>query len=189
MFWEGFKLKERGALVRKECNRARKLRIICMNARSILNKIDELRVVVQDCRPDIIGITESWCHSSITNAELEILGYQLYREDRLDTFNGRGGGVLLYVSDKISSLEVDSIVGGDGFNIKFCKLQFQGGIKTTVGLVYKSPNISEYNELDFIQLLENVKDKHIVYFGDFNYPNINWTSLADRKQSFSDLQI
>ena len=90
----------------------------------------------------------------------------------------------LYVSDEISSLEVDSIVGGDGFNLKFCKLQFQGGKKTTVGLVYKSPNISENRELNFLRTLQSIKDKHIVYFGDFNYPNINWNSLeADRKGS------
>ena len=64
-----FKLGNRGAGVRKEHNKKLgKIKVIFMNARSVLNKIDELRILVQEFKPDIIGVTESWSHNNITNA-------------------------------------------------------------------------------------------------------------------------
>ena len=33
---------------------------VCLNARSIVNKINELLIMVEDIEPHIIGITESW---------------------------------------------------------------------------------------------------------------------------------
>ena len=33
---------------------------MCLNARSIINKKTELNIMVDDIKPHIIGITESW---------------------------------------------------------------------------------------------------------------------------------
>ena len=33
---------------------------VCLNARSIVNKKNELNIMVEDIDPHIIGITESW---------------------------------------------------------------------------------------------------------------------------------
>ena len=44
---------------------------VCLNARSILNKKDELNIMVYDIKPHIIGITESWANNDITDAELD----------------------------------------------------------------------------------------------------------------------
>ena len=175
---------------RKECCRAfGTLKIIFMNARSVLNKLDELKILVVESKPDIIGITESWCHNDVSDAELGILGYRLYREDRQDTTKGRGGGVLLYISCKIPSFEIDSICGGEGFNLKFCKVQGYNGKTSTVGLVYRSPNIIEENDKILLEALEKIRDKHLVYFGDFNYPGINWNNLTavGRDKYFLDI--
>ena len=35
------------------------LKIICTNARSIVNKIQELKLLAQNSKPDIIAVTES----------------------------------------------------------------------------------------------------------------------------------
>lgn len=66
-----------------------------LNARSIMNKIDHLELTVCKYDPDIIGITESWCTPSVSDSELQLINYDLFRCDR-DTDN-KGGGVLLYV--------------------------------------------------------------------------------------------
>ena len=42
---------------------------MCLNARSIVNK-NELNITVEDIDPHIIGITESWAKTYITDAEL-----------------------------------------------------------------------------------------------------------------------
>ena len=73
------------------------INILYTNAQSIVNKIDELRSVAFDIKPDIILINESWTHKDITTAYLHIQGYELSaRKDRTDTFAGRGGGLLVY---------------------------------------------------------------------------------------------
>ena len=84
------------------------LEIIYTNAQSIVNKIDELRSVVSTLKPDIILINESWTHNDITKAYLEIAGYELSgRQDRIDTVNGRGGGLLVYSKLGLTVTEVE----------------------------------------------------------------------------------
>ena len=71
--------------------------ILYTNAQSIVNKINELRSVAANIKPDIILINETWTHQDITNAYLHIKGYEISaRKDRSDTLDGRGGGLLVY---------------------------------------------------------------------------------------------
>ena len=56
-----------------------------------------------DLNPDVIGITESWTHNNIEDAELMLHGYQLFRCDR--STGNKGGGVLLIVKDVFNPIE------------------------------------------------------------------------------------
>ena len=76
---------------------------MCLNARSIINKKTELNIMVDDIKPHIIGITESWANNDITDAELGLEGYVMFRKDRMGR---RGGGVLLYIKESIPAYEV-----------------------------------------------------------------------------------
>ena len=64
---------------------------VCLNARSIINKKNELDITVDEIKPHIIGITESWANNDITDAELGLEGHVMFRKDILGR---RGGGVL-----------------------------------------------------------------------------------------------
>jgi len=57
---------------------------------------DELLLLTDFHRPDVICITESWLCLDILDSEISIPGFQTMRLDR----NRHGGGVLMYVSDK-----------------------------------------------------------------------------------------
>ena len=59
--------------------------------------------MVDDIKLHIIGITESWANNDITDAELGLEGYAMFRKDRMGR---RGGGVLLYIKDTIPAYEV-----------------------------------------------------------------------------------
>ena len=76
---------------------------MCLNARRIVNKKNELNIMVEDIDSHISGITESWANTDITDAELGLTGYVMFRRDRIGR---RGGGVILYV---IESIEADEI--------------------------------------------------------------------------------
>ena len=78
-------------------------RCVCLNARSIVNKKNELNIMVEDIDPHIIGITESWANIDITDAELGLTGYVMFRKDRIGR---RGGGVILYVKESIQAYEI-----------------------------------------------------------------------------------
>ena len=46
------------------------IKCVWLNARSIKNKKTELNIMIDDIKPHIIGITESWANDDITDAEL-----------------------------------------------------------------------------------------------------------------------
>ena len=83
----------------------RELSCMCLNARSIMNKMDEFMVSLEVLRPDVVGITESWASSEVDGAELAVGSYELFRMERSSTVDRRGGGVLLYVRAELSPME------------------------------------------------------------------------------------
>ena len=53
-----------------------------------MKKLDELRLEVRSIKPDLVAVAESWTHDGLTNAFLNLDGYELeVRQDRA----GRGG--------------------------------------------------------------------------------------------------
>ncbi|PIK46567.1 hypothetical protein BSL78_16576 [Apostichopus japonicus] len=89
--------------------------------RSIRKNFAEFTVLLEDLKPDVFGITESWLREDIDSAEVSHPGYVVYRQDRRDTHNGVGGGVLLYVRDDIVSVE-KSQLQGSFVNSVWCEL-------------------------------------------------------------------
>ena len=66
--------------------------------------------MVDDIKPHIIGITESRVKSDITDAELGLEGYVMFRKDSVGR---RGGGVLLYIKETIPAYEVQLLEEAD----------------------------------------------------------------------------
>ena len=64
---------------------------------TLSSKIDARRDIKNYIRPAILGITESKLDSSITNAEANINGYIVIRNDR----NINGGGVACYIRNHL----------------------------------------------------------------------------------------
>ena len=56
---------------------------MCLNARSIVNKDNELNIMIEDIDPHVIGITESWANKDIADVELGLPGYAMFRRDRI----------------------------------------------------------------------------------------------------------
>ena len=49
--------------------------------------------MAEDIDREIIGITESWANTDISDAELGLTGYVMFRKDRLGR---RGGCIFIY---------------------------------------------------------------------------------------------
>ncbi len=153
------------------------LKILYLNAQSIVKKIDELACVAGNLAPDIILITESWCNSEITDAFLLFNGYELQTElrlDRQDTTQGRGGGLLVYVRDGVKILAWDR---NRSFQ-QYCK--FLAG-DVTLYLIYRSPNAPAQSLLDLEQLIRGV-EKNSLFIGDFNMPDMTGRPDTARRE-------
>ena len=61
---------------------------------NIVNKRNEINIMVEDTELYIIGITESWTTSDISDAG--VIGCVMFRKDRVGR---RGGGVNLYIKE------------------------------------------------------------------------------------------
>ena len=74
------------------------------NANHVMNKLEELTVILPQLGADIIAITETWLSDDIPDSACSIQGYNLVRRDRP---NQLGGGVLFYVSCSIDFRIID----------------------------------------------------------------------------------
>ena len=114
---------------------------MCLNARGIINKKTELNIMVDDIKPHIIGITESWANNDITYAELGLGGYVMFRKYRMER---RGCGVLVYINGTIPAYEVQLPEEADCNEAIWCRL-VTGHTPVIIGVVYQCPNINKQN--------------------------------------------
>ena len=123
------------------------------NARSVINKTDELELYVVEENPDLICITESWANANIGDGEINMNGYTVFRRDRK---NRIGGGVLLYVKNNIKAIHRTDLEN-DECEMVWCEL-LNGKEKTLVGVCYRNPGSSVEEDRALFRMLGNVKD-------------------------------
>ena len=70
----------------------------------------EREVIVKKFGYKIIAVTESWTTPEINDCELGLEGFVLFRKDRNEIKHGKGGGVLLYVSNDIKCVAIDKLI-------------------------------------------------------------------------------
>ena len=58
-------------------------------------KLDELRSYAVIKKLDVIGVAETWLNDSISNEEISIENFVIFRKDRSSVKCGRGGGVFV----------------------------------------------------------------------------------------------
>ena len=114
--------------------------------------MDELLILVEVYKPHIIGITESQGSSDITDSELSIACFNLFRRDRPTTH--KGGGVLLqaYVSDELEAVEWKS--QSQFPEQVWCKLKVNSKDELLVGVCYRTVNKEIFGGSTDDQLLE-----------------------------------
>ena len=151
------------------------LKCLYTNAQSIVRKMPDLQIYVENVKPEIIAITESWTHEQIPNSEIAIDGYTLFRKDRKHNTKTRGGGCLLYIKDIINASlneEIDNI----GTESIWCNI-VTGHQTLLLGVCYRSPNNNDEENLNLYNVIKTASQKHAIILGDFNQPNINWNTM------------
>ena len=112
-----------------------KLKLIYIDANCLRNKMTELFVLVSECDPDIICVTETHCSSDYYNSELSIPNYCIFRTDR----NANGGGSIIYAKNWLLAARLESFAVDDCPGIEFESLKR----KIYCVCVYRSTALSD----------------------------------------------
>jgi len=155
-----------------------KLDILYTNADGLINKRQELRVLINSLqdKPDLIAITEIKPKNMlgvIQPSEFNLDGYNVFCQG-LDDNDSRG--LLVYVASYLEATLVDV---PDAFNESlFLMLK---SARTTdrllFGNIYRSPNSTLLNDINLYELIDYVAEKFKIpkiVVGDFNFSNIHW---------------
>ena len=137
-------------------------------------KLDELRIVVDNLSPGIVGVTETWFNSEIPDDCVSVANYQIFRSDRSQRL---GSGVSMYIHEsfkpaKINQPEIDGI---ESLFINFPDLSL------SVWCLYVPPQLSSCIHREISDKLVNIYDSILhsfpemkfVIMGDFNDLNTN----------------
>ena len=126
------------------------MKLICFNVRSFLPKLEEMRLLVANTKPHLIGLVETWLSDSIDTQELEIHNYKFYRKDR-DRY---GGGVAVFVRDTVNHkiLLTDSM---DKVESIWLEIQLPSTRPLIISYVYRPPDNEAFFE-DFPAVLDDV---------------------------------
>jgi hypothetical protein len=152
-----------------------KLKIICINCQSIINKKLEFQCLIEKEKPDIVAGTESWLKTEHYNNEIfpPELGYSVFRNDRL---KGKGGGVFLLVKSNLLASEQPQF--RTDCEIIWVKLEIKGCKALYIASYYR-PHESDINSLfEFeksLNLTSKLKGNKLI-LGDFNFPKFTWDS-------------
>ena len=94
---------EQGVQTYRQSKRNKNGSIIFMtlNAQSLVLKIDDLKLNADLHKPLIIGVTETWGNEDLDEGTFKLEDYTMYRSFRIGR---RGGGTILYVATKLSTL-------------------------------------------------------------------------------------
>jgi exonuclease III len=144
----------------------------------LTHKIDLLRAWLSYNKPSIITLSETWLNSEISDADVKLDGYTLYRADRAT----RGGGVATYISSHLSSELIMPKERAFHFECLFVNIAFHETKRITIGNIYRPPNspfestnciLATISYLDYANLL--------ILMGDFNRNWLDCSSSHEKK--------
>lgn len=148
--------------------------IFFSNARSMVNKLDEIHGTVKSNSFSIAAITESWLSSRVTEDLISLPGYVTYRKDRPD--DKRGGGICTYISSQINFIDLTdlntSIFECQWFLLKPNRLP--RGINAIILATIYHPPCNDDNDLRsyLFSCLDKALSAHpnsgVILLGDFN---------------------
>ena len=144
------------------------------NLRSLRNKIEEVTLFLEDYKPELFCVTETWLTKEDPNSLFIPRGFSACRYDR----ETRGGGLAFIIRNDVTFKFVEIPVHFRHIEVVCVDLRlhtthcrfiayYRSGGFGTEALKYA---------IDSIECLKNIcSTKHtLCLMGDFNLPDINW---------------
>ena len=141
-----------------------------------LKHLDELRILVDQEMPHVIGINETKTDSSISDTDIQKEGYRVVRRDR----NKWCGGVALFIHESISKYCIRSDLMDNNLESLSIQIKLGNFMLFIITSVYL-PDVSVYvfREVESLVRLLDKENKESIIIGDTNWdlltPSYNHT--------------
>ena len=112
--------------------------------------------------------------TDINLAEFSIDGFSLF----LSKIEDKSRGVGIYVKDSLSCIECSVLDNRTFKESCWCEIVLKNNEKSLLGAICRSPSSGTATSLRLNQLISTaigLSFSNAVLFGDFKYPNIDWT--------------
>ena len=146
--------------------------MMLINLQSITSKKEVFWEVLEIYSPDIITGCETWLTSSILDNEVIPRNYKLYRKDCKDGY----GGVLIGIKSNLLTKLIDL-----NTSCEICAVVIQLSQNQYVVInAYRPPNRDVMYQQELCNCICKIVRRYPNSFmfctGDFNLPDIDWTS-------------
>nr|VZH89441.1 unnamed protein product [Spirometra erinaceieuropaei] len=151
-----------------------KLRCLYTNAQSLISKLDELKLCLVELSPDVLAVTETWLSANISDNEVALPGYQIYRRDRE---HRQSGGIVVYVNDGLAVSDNTTKFACSTEAI-WLTSKATGSPCLDVLTVYRPPRTDRIANAQLLEQLDKFSSRpNTMIMGDFNAPGTNWNTL------------
>ena len=167
------------------------IRVELLNVQSLLPKLPDIRADIQQRNPDIVCFTETNLKTKTPNRLITIPGYRFFRVDRKLGRKQSGGGVAVYVNEKVNAeqLTIPSSLGPQSHvEALWLKAKLDRKKAVLVGCLYRPPTANnaqiqaDFNDIE--EQLQNIIASHpsqrIIIAGDLNADHLTNPSAHAR---------
>ena len=166
-------------------------KVVHLNVRSLLKKVDQIRLITEGSEVDVITISETWLKPHLNSTLVSLDGYQTIRQDRGNARGKkRGGGLVSYVKIKHASFceplgELDTT--SENIEAQWLYFHRPHCKDMIVCNIYRPPNGVLKKAIDYLdECLKtlNLSKVNLFLVGDFNINYRNKRSPNYKKFNF-----
>lgn len=129
------------------------LKVVHLNARSVLKHFEEISSTFLDGETAIVAISETWLHKNVATSLIHCDGYYLLRNDRRALSGSgsvkTGGGVCMYVRNDLQvTLNMSLNISNEYIELLACTISKEKQKKIDVMVAYRPPSAGLQGALD-----------------------------------------
>ena len=165
----------------------------CLNINRLLSKLDQVKLCIDEQKPNIFGLCETFLNDNVPDRILQINGYGFERRDRIGK---AGGGILCYIGEDVKYKRRNDLEDDNIENI-WLEVMYACSKNILIGFIYRPPNCNANWFDTFGENLEKLyhEDKDVILMGDMNIdllsgtPSSNVTKLLHMLESVHLTQV
>ena len=146
------------------CSR-KNLVFLHINTRSVLPKMDQLKVWIHSSNPDVLVITETWLRKSVLNTDVDLSSYNLFLQNR----SSEGGGVAIFNKEHLQCSVVSTKSVPKQFDFLVLRIKLSNNSLLTVAGCYWPPSAPACTLNALCSLLSPYTKSEFVLLGDLNW--------------------